>query len=348
MIRMKRAFDRYPTDWSMTALATSPTYIKYPEDVSIPPSRKESRELMERLWAEAEVVHVHRHLLWFADFDKRNPRPIVFNNHGTAFRAESRQILREARHVGAIVVVSTIDLLNFDKDLVWLPAPYQIDQLQSLRKRDKPPATNGRAIRIVHAPTDRRIKSTAEVIAAVDRLSRKYPIEFDLIENVPWLECLKRKARADIVVDQLTLGYGCNAIEAWGMGIPVIAGTTDPATRERMVAMLGELPFYEATEANLVQRIEELIADKELRDEWGRRGLAYAREYHDDLKIMRQAEDLYEQSITSRKPNQITRLSAGEAPRNRLVSIRDSNGQVRLMTPARAELHGYEILKVTA
>ena len=61
-----------------------------------------------------------------------------------------------------------------------------------------------------------------------------------------------RKGRADVFVDQMILGYGCNAIEAWGMGIPVIAGV-DPEkapsiimqtipldTRDRMLQLWGD------------------------------------------------------------------------------------------------------------
>ena len=83
---------------------------------------------MERLWVEADVVHVHRHLQWFSGFDRNDRRPIVFNHHGTTFRAEPDQMLRDARHIGAVVVVSTIDLLQYARDLTWLPAPYQIDR----------------------------------------------------------------------------------------------------------------------------------------------------------------------------------------------------------------------------
>ena len=153
---------------------------------------------------------------------------------------------------------------------------------------------------------------------------------------------MARKAKADILVDQLTLGYGCNAIEAWGMGIPVVAGTTDPVTRDRMLSILGELPFYEATEKTLTARLEELIVSEPLRAEWGARGLAYAKRWHDDQAVMRQAEGLYERAIAERKPTAIARMD-DPVPRNRPVLVRDADGQLRRMTPVMAGLRGFAV-----
>lgn len=341
MVGMQRAFDRYSGTWRMSSLATTKHRYDYPAHIAPPPSRRAVWDLMEQLWTGADVVHVHRNLLWFADFDRKARRPIVLNHHGTAFRTAPDEALRLARYIGAVSVASTIDLLNYAPDVEWLPAPMDIEMLAAVRKANKPRPSN--VVRIAHAPSDRRIKSTIAVENAVRVLSKNYRIEFDLIEDVPWAECLARKAKADIVVDQLSLGYGCNAIEAWGMGIPVVAGTTHPATRERMVDMLGELPFFEASEQNLVKRMEELIADKSLRTEWGRRGLAYARRWHGLKAVTPRMEALYERAIAERLPVPIARLSGG-TPKNRIVHVRDSSGQVRLMTPARARLRGFEVV----
>lgn len=334
--RLIRAFEGNPR-WQMSGLATTQTYIAYPGDVSLP--RREVRRAMTQMWNEADVVHAHRQLLTFELLDRAARRPIVLNHHGTVFRRDPGQMLRDARHIGAVGVVSTIDML-IDPDLVWLPAPHRISELSAFRTEHYRP---GAPLRIAHAPTNREVKSTSVVLAAIATLKARHPIEFDLIENVRWTECMARKARADILVDQLTLGYGNNAVEAWGMGIPVVAGTTDGATRERMIDILGDLPFYEATERNLVQRLEELIVDRALRAEWGARGLAYAKRWHDDLRVAKQAEGLYERAIAERKPVPIIRT---DAPRNRVATFRDEYGRLRRMTPARARLHGY--LEATA
>jgi glycosyltransferase involved in cell wall biosynthesis len=340
MVGMQRAFSRHSKTWKMSSLATTPHRFGYPQHIKPGPTSRETRAVMERLWVEADVVHVHRNLLWFAPFDAKARRPIVLNHHGTAFRAAPEDAMRLAKSIGAVSVGSTIDLLNYSPDVTWLPAPFDVNAMLEIRRATR---RSSKVVRIAHAPSDRRIKSTPAVEVAVRRLAERYPIEFDLIENVPWAECLRRKARADIVVDQLTLGYGCNAVEAWSMGIPVIAGTTNPETRERMVDILGSLPFYEATEANLYDRLEELVADKELRVKWGRKGLAYARRWHDDRVSVPRMEALYERAVAERLPVPLAAIPT-PSPKNRLVQVRDHLGRIRLMTPVRAKIRGFEVV----
>src|SRR6185369_446611 len=106
--------------------------------------------------------------------------------------------------------------------------------------------------RIVHAPTNRTLKHTDLFLEAVRQLTEEgLPIDLDLIEGQTHSECMARKAQADIVFDQLAFGYGCNAVEAWGMGIPVIAGAEDQWVLNRMDQEWGGLPFMLATTQNL-------------------------------------------------------------------------------------------------
>lgn len=97
------------------------------------------------------------------------------------------------------------DLLNFLPDhAVFLP--YPIDESHVVRKekyqvKDK--------IRIVHAPTQRAAKGTDDVLEAVERIQRLYPdtIELRLIERVKHEEAMKLYREADLVIDQLRVGW---------------------------------------------------------------------------------------------------------------------------------------------
>jgi glycosyltransferase involved in cell wall biosynthesis len=293
-IRIKQAFDRH-TDWSVRSMVSTETYLRYPIDL---PYRE---RLARELYDAADVVHLHNTLEAHKRFDNGQGKPTVLHHHGSAFRWHHERLAPQARAVGAVQICSTADLTIYDPDVTWLPAPYNADELAQIR------ADNYResdVIRIAHAPTNRKVKNTALVIEAVERLAEKYPVELVLIENTSWAKCLKAKATADIFVDQLLLGYGCNAIEAWGMGIPVVAGvnpdpvvpfTPDEAKRTRaaMKSLWGSLPFYSATPQNLEKRLERLVQSADLRAEWSEKGKAHFDRFHDEREVVKRLQAIY-------------------------------------------------------
>jgi glycosyltransferase involved in cell wall biosynthesis len=152
-------------------------------------------------------------------------------------------------------------------------------------------------ILIAHAPTNRSVKSTKELLAAIQRLQDDgFEVELDLIERRSWKECLERKAKADIYFDQIGLGYGCNALEAWAMGIPVVAGGAD-ATLDEMERRFGFLPFYHATEETIYDALRELIEDPELRERYGRIGYEYVKQWHDAPIVAEQLKAIYSRAM---------------------------------------------------
>ena len=153
------------------------------------------------------------------------------------------------------------------------------------------------------APTNRLYKSTDKLVAAVAQLiSEGLPIELVLIEGKPWAEGMALKATADIYFDQVATsagypgGYGCNAVEAWGMGIPVIAGA-DEWTTAKMTELWGGVPFYTATEDSIADAIRSLATSKRLRTTWAKKGMAHIRTYHDELPALTRLAELYRMAI---------------------------------------------------
>lgn len=257
------------------------TYLSYGRDLAW------SREEAQRLYDEADVVHHKNQLDGYAWFDNGQRKPAVLHHHGSRLRNNARGVATEAKSVGATNLVSTVDLELSLPGAEWCPSPFDLEELARYRGR---PA---RILRIAQAPTNRQIKSTALVLRTLDRLSHRYSFEFDLIENVPWRACLSRKAKADIFIDQLVLGYGNNAIEAWAMGIPVVAGVERADVRARMLERWGDLPFYEAGPEDLESRLAELILSKSLREEWGERGRAHVQRWHDEINVVERLKDVY-------------------------------------------------------
>lgn len=141
---------------------------------------------------------------------------------------------------------------------------------------------------IIHAPTKRNVKGTAHVIAAVERLRGEgLGIRLDLVEGVMRSEVLRRLAGADIVVDQLMLGwYGGFAVEAMCMAKPVLC-RIDPHQLERS-SFDADLPIVDATPETLVARLRELARDRQARRRIGEASRRFAERHHDPRNVARQ------------------------------------------------------------
>ena len=269
----------------------SETYLKFPADQRWHPVRT------RQLFRDADVVHVRNNFMPHYRYGRSAPRPLVISHHGSAFRTEPDKLRKQARRLGATSLVATIDLLAYGDELRWLPSPQDVPALARTRDRDYEP---GEKLRIAHAPTARSVKSTDEFLRAFEVLERRYPIELVLIERSAWADCIRRKATADIYFDQVLLGYGNNALEAWAMGIPVVAGA-DPETLARMRAIIGpELPFLEATPSSIRLQLEALIALPALRQEYAERGRRYVAQWHDYPVVAHQLVEIYQGAIGAR------------------------------------------------
>lgn len=286
-VALRAAFEA--AGWNARAICRNTTYLDYPTDIVWRPhSNMKVRRIVADSMASADVVHAMnspRPLNWFK---LRPDQRKVVHHLGSTFRRDPEAASAMCRELGAVEVTDSIDLL-FDH-IGWLPIPADLGGLMELRDRQYSPSST---IRIAHAPTDREFKDTAAVIAAVESLSRKYPIHFDLIERVTNRICLARKAQADIFIDQLKYGFGLNAIESWAMGIPVVSGLTDQIAKERGLAMWGDLPWADATAETMESVIEHLIVDVDWRQKLGTRGLRHAQRWHSQQAVVDMARPFY-------------------------------------------------------
>jgi hypothetical protein len=277
------AFRRHRPDWTYHLCVATRNYTMTPVD-------RPMSEALD-LWRKADVIH-HRN-----SFDQQAKlgapdRPSVIHHHGSHYRALHESLVAEAARRRALAIVSTLDLqLIHPDDTEWLPTPYDLEWLAGFRQ----PTDDG-VLRVAHAPTDRRIKSTQAFLAAVERLRGDgVNVEVVMIEKCSWAECLRLKGTADVYFDQVILGYGNNAVEAWGMGIPVIAGGADDTLAE-MVRRFGSLPFIEANEGTIYDALVQ-AADPIERKVWAERGLAHIRQWHDEKDVVDQLVDCYTRAV---------------------------------------------------
>lgn len=280
--RTKVAFQHLLPSWTYRVSCRTTNYIDYPQDIPW------SQAL--RYWNHSDVVHVRdgfhaQQRLGAPD------RPTVIHHHGTQFRKHRAVLLREQRRRHAKGLAATLDLyLDAPSELEWMPALYDLEMLAQLSRQG---VREGGAIRIGHAPTNRRIKSTDAFLAACDKLGQEVPIQVVLIEKKPWRECLELKSTCHIYFDQVLLGYGNNAIEAWGMGLPVIAGGEERTLRE-MERRFGSLPFMLADEGSIYDALSVLV-DAEARSGWAARGLDHVRQWHSEEAVVPMLRKVYEE-----------------------------------------------------
>ena len=292
-IGMKRAFDAHGGEWHARAVRCADSWLRYDADIDWDRSDGAQTAEVMSVWAQADVLHIME-MPWGSGFGPR--KPTVVQHLGTYYRRNPQVVSAQCQALGATEVADMHDLIRLNPSLGWLPDIQAVDELAALRERTYPGLDD--RIRIAHAPTDRTIKSTDLIVAAIERVGRDYPIDFDLIEGVPNAQCLERKARCDLFVDELTLGWGLNATECWAMGIPVVSGIANPETEAMMHRDVGDtLPFVKATPETLDDVLRAMCRSAALRREWGEVGRAHLVAYHAPAAVVARTIGLYERVL---------------------------------------------------
>lgn len=177
---------------------------------------------------------------------------------GAADRAE---VLVE-RHLEIIaranvpVFVSTPDLLQDVPGGHWCPVIVDAARWAIAR------AEHGGPLRVVHAPSKSAAKGSASIEPTLERLADEGVIEYRQLRGIPHAEMPAVLARADIVVDQFSVGsYGVAACEAMAAGAIVVSHVT-AEVRETVRTQSGlQLPIVEARPQSLEAALRGLAND---------------------------------------------------------------------------------------
>ncbi|MFH1862512.1 MAG: hypothetical protein ABH878_06820, partial [bacterium] len=143
---------------------------------------------------------------------------VVCFYHGTDMR--NRGVIPAVDALSDLNLTSELDLLSKHPNIAYLHLPFDLSKY-ARKTGENQPLIIGHACR---SPEARHFKGTDHILQTVKELERDYPVRFDLVENLPHEECLRRKSRWDIAVDQIAdqggWGYGMNSLETLGLGIP--------------------------------------------------------------------------------------------------------------------------------
>ena len=139
-------------------------------------------------------------------------------------------------------------------------------------------------VKVVHTPNHRYIKGTEYLIDAINQLKAEgLNVELILIEKKSNDEVLKiLGSEADILMEQLVLGYGISAMEGMGCGLPVITNfDNENYTRAfRRYSYLNECPMISSTPESIKEDLRILIKNPALRKDIGIASRNYAEKYH--------------------------------------------------------------------
>ena len=157
-----------------------------------------------------------------------------------------------------------------------------------------------RPLRIVHAPSHRKVKGTALILKAFANLKdRGYKFDVLLVEGLSNAEARKVYESADLLVDQLFAGwYGGLAVELMALGKPVLVYLRDGDLHFLPPAMRRELPCIQVTADTVEQELQRVLdMPRAALVELGKRSRAYVERWHDPLKIAADIKRDYEAAL---------------------------------------------------
>jgi hypothetical protein len=192
--------------------------------------------------------------------------------------------------------VGHVFFLNPDLGAVLPPERASFLPYAVLLPDPQPPRRTSSRLLVAHAPTNRAVKGTRFLIEAVQSLSNK--VELDLIEDASHEETLNRLARADLVVDQMVLGwYGTTAVEAMALGRPVVASILEEYLDCVPSELLRDLPILRSSRHELADTLRRCLHDRAELQERAAAGPAFARSWHTPARVAEQTRAVYDRLL---------------------------------------------------
>lgn len=228
-----------------------------------------SREEVFHLFENCDVIHCHNfvsnHFVFrlFPELRKYlKKKRVIFQAH-----SPRRNIPEINKH-----------LKNKDIDKKLVIAQYQarlfpecevVPNVVPINDPDhKPVDTNKGIPRICYSPSNSKLKGWNNkgkdvVLEAVKKMQS--PHEFIIIEETPFLECLRIKQQCDICIDEVMTGsYHMSSLEALSQGLAVINGI-DAECEEALDKWTNagkEHPMVKASPENLTNALDELCSNE--------------------------------------------------------------------------------------
>ena len=163
--------------------------------------------------------------------------------------------------------------------------------------------TEGKQMIIGHAPSDRNVKGTKQILRSIDFLKNMgYKFEFVLIEGKSHQEAIKIYKSVDLMIDQLFAGwYGGLVVECMALGKPTVSYIRQDDLKYIPNQMQKELPIINANPNNISRVLENtLLMPVAEFEEIALKSRNFVLKWHNPKKI---AEKIFQDVNNIRKKN---------------------------------------------
>lgn len=172
---------------------------------------------------------------------------------------------------GTLTFVSTLNLLDFAPDAIWLPVVakslYFLNPIQPMRKVPL----------VVHAPSDPIFKGTAYLEPILYEMNKKGVIRYIRCNRLDSSQLHQLICRADIIIDQISLGsYGVLAVDAMAAG-KIVLGHVSSKVRS---IYKTPVPIVEISPETLEGVLLDLLSQPTRINQIQTNSRAFSYEYH--------------------------------------------------------------------
>lgn len=199
------------------------------------------------------------------------------------------------------VIVSDPEMLTYVPDATIVPRAinlelfqHKVDNFSSIETWEEEGPL------IVHVPSREGVKGSHYVQKALEELKQEgHKFRFEFITGVPHDEVIELYSKADIVIDQLRIGwYGVASVEAMALEKCTVAYIREDI--EHHLTPFNK-PIVNANPETIKEVIKELIYDRNKVVEKGRAGRKFVENYHCMNKVAIKYKNVYEKAYQNRK-----------------------------------------------
>lgn len=286
--------------------------LRYPRDLLL-----SQTDMVWKVLREADVVHFHNNLdkqspelRDYSDILKNKPAVLQFHSEPAAIKAhfpgrdpakrtDIKTLVIAQKHTRFYPRAAPVpNLLDINHPLL---KPFQ-------RKKKRPPV-------VMYNPTDKRNyplgaqtcrgKGYYQTMTILQRLVQENVIKLLCGDKIPWKELMRKRARADILIDEcVTGGYHLTSLEGLSQGLATIAYLDDTTIRQ-ICDITGsgqdELPWVNCRIEQLEQQLRNLATDKDLLSDYQNKSRQWMEKYWCPEKQLRHYITAYTDVINSGK-----------------------------------------------